>query len=256
MSAFSVYGGQFQRHRPDNPLLARYNPFFPQDMRRGRKVVRLWPNFQTKVSKHGLWCDKDWLAWLDECEVKALDYFKRKVHQPRGHIQPKWKESKPKLEPLDPRIIAKYSMTEYEKQKRYRQRHKAAGLCVCCPQPVEPNRLYCKQHLGKRKEIMSTYNSKNKGYVEKYRSKHAALGLCMFCPRPVVKGHKCCKLHGGKPPHLDALREKEQALAAVMTSLCDLKLLQLKDIAAILGCVISHASRWKQKQMAKLLKED
>lgn len=50
-------------------------------------------------------------------------------------------------------------------RKRYRIRHRLAGLCASCTLPALPGRTYCDSHAQRNRERARAYHAKRKETV-------------------------------------------------------------------------------------------
>lgn len=74
------------------------------------------------------------------------------------------------------------------KEKERRDRHKKAGLCISCDQPVAAGRGRCRKHLDMCLRASKIYFDKN-------QSRRIAEGLCRFCERKRWLGKATCRRH-------------------------------------------------------------
>jgi hypothetical protein len=87
---------------------------------------------------------------------------------------------------------------QHESVRRYRERHRAAGLCRDCPEPrAEGSKTFCVRCLAKhREDARKRYASGAQKLAKvRYEEKHEAAGLCRACPRPVRAGTTKCEHH-------------------------------------------------------------
>lgn len=62
---------------------------------------------------------------------------------------------------------------------RYKEAHKAAGLCIDCDEKATEG-VYCTEHAAK-----------NRARVRRNAVRRVKEGLCLHCGRPVEKGNRC-----------------------------------------------------------------
>jgi hypothetical protein len=61
------------------------------------------------------------------------------------------------------------AMSNTEKCKRYRLRHKALGLCTKCPVLAEPGKLVCARHARQSIENYRKWSEENQEHFALYR---------------------------------------------------------------------------------------
>ncbi len=111
-------------------------------------------------------------------------------------------------------------MTQQERVKRYRERHKRLGLCVGCSRKAQEGRTCCSVCLGKMRErwmkrhpiicgecgkIVTLKERRERDGIrfhracaEKrakgYQERHRKLGLCLQCSRKPAPGFVSCRV--------------------------------------------------------------
>jgi hypothetical protein len=69
--------------------------------------------------------------------------------------------------------------------QRYREKHRAAGLCLFCSIPIEPGRTRCKYHLAKDYVSTRIYRHNHPDHIhernKRVRERYRYEGRCQKC---------------------------------------------------------------------------
>lgn len=85
------------------------------------------------------------------------------------------------------------------RKKRYKQKHKALGLCLWCPRLPVPGKKLCEKHLLAQRIAYNKYDESHRAAraeaQAKRRKQRIAEGRCPACGTPLnedLGGYKYC----------------------------------------------------------------